>query len=184
MTETVSGDKISLAEVRRLKPLKEGEGCFTITAVRDASGKALPFTVVDSLLRIDLSQAVAPNGGETSFSIEWSFPMAENKVVGGRSGYECFTQPGEDGNCIFEGAQWFPRLAVYSDYEGWHNKAFLGSGAFTLEFGDYRVAPTVPAHHVVAATGVLQNPDQALSAAQRQRLGQGKAAPRPVSGVT
>ena len=133
MTETVSGDKISLAEVRRLKRLKEWEGGFTITAVRDASGKALPFTVVDSLLRSDLSQAVAPNGRETSFSIEWSFPMAENKVVGGRSGYECFTQPGEDGNCIFEGAQWFPRLAVYSDYEGWHNKAFLGSGAFTLE---------------------------------------------------
>lgn len=184
MTETVSGDKISLAEVRRLKRLKDWEGGFTITAVRDASGKALPFTVVDSLLRIDLAQAVAPNGGETSFSIEWSFPMAENKVVGGRSGYECFTQPGEDGNCIFEGAQWFPRLAVYSDYEGWHNKAFLGSGEFTLEFGDYRVALTVPADHVVSATGVLQNPDQALSAAQRQRLEQAKTATSPVYVVT
>ena len=184
MTETVSGDKISLAEVRRLKRLKDWEGGFTIAAVRDASGRALPFTVVDSLLRIDLSQAVAPNGGETSFSIEWSFPMAENKVVGGRSGYECFTQPGEDGNCIFEGAQWFPRLAVYSDYEGWHNKAFLGSGEFTLEFGDYRVALTVPADHVVAATGVLQNPDQALSAAQRQRLEQAKSATSPVYVVT
>ena len=184
MTETVSGDKISLAEVRRLKRLKEWEGGFTIAAVRDANGKALPFTVVDSLLRIDLSQAVAPNGGETSLSIEWSFPMAENKVVGGRSGYECFTQPGEDGNCIFEGAQWFPRLAVYSDYEGWHNKAFLGSGEFTLEFGDYRVALTVPADHVVAATGVLQNPDQALSAAQRQRLEQAKSATSPVYVVT
>jgi len=184
MTETVSGDKISLAEVRRLKRLKEWEGGFTIAAVRDANGKALPFTVVDSLLRIDLSQAVAPNGGEISFSIEWSFPMAENKVVGGRSGYECFTKPGEDGNCIFEGAQWFPRLAVYSDYEGWHNKAFLGSGEFTLEFGDYRVALTVPADHVVAATGVLQNPDQALSAAQRQRLEQAKSATSPVYVVT
>ena len=184
MTETVSGDKISLAEVRRVKRMQEWEGGFTISAVRDASGKALPFTVVDSLLRIDLGQAVAGNGGETSFSIEWSFPMVENKVVGGRSGYECFTQPGEDGNCIFEGAQWFPRLAVYSDYEGWHNKAFLGSGEFTLEFGDYRVALTVPADHVVAATGVLQNPDQALTAAQRQRLEQAKTATSPVYVVT
>lgn len=184
MSETVSGDKISLAEVRRVKRMQEWEGGFTISAVRDASGKALPFTVVDSLLRIDLGQAVAGNGGETSFSIEWSFPMVENKVVGGRSGYECFTQPGEDGNCIFEGAQWFPRLAVYSDYEGWHNKAFLGSGEFTLEFGDYRVALTVPADHVVAATGVLQNPDQALTAAQRQRLEQAKTATSPVYVVT
>ncbi|PXW78405.1 aminopeptidase N [Blastomonas natatoria] len=184
MTETVSGDKISLAEVRRIKRMQEWEGGFTISAVRDASGRALPFTVVDSLLRIDLGQAVAANGGETSFSIEWSFPMVENKVVGGRSGYECFTQPGEDGNCIFEGAQWFPRLAVYSDYEGWHNKAFLGSGEFTLEFGDYRVALTVPADHVVAATGVLQNPEQALTAAQRQRLEQAKSATSPVYVVT
>ena len=184
MTETVSGDKISLAQVRRAKRLQEWEGGFTIAAVRDASGKSLPFTVVDSLLRIDLGQAVAANGGETSFSIEWSFPMVENKVVGGRSGYECFTQPGEDGNCIFEGAQWFPRLAVYSDYEGWHNKAFLGSGEFTLEFGDHRVALTVPADHVVSATGVLQNPDQALTAAQRQRLEQAKTATSPVYVVT
>lgn len=184
MTETVAGDKISLAEVRRAKRMQEWEGGFTISAVRDASGKALRFTVVDSLLRIDLEQAVAANGGETSFFIEWSFPMVENKVVGGRSGYECFTQPGDDGNCIFEGAQWFPRLAVYSDYEGWHNKAFLGSGEFTLEFGDYRVALTVPADHVVAATGVLQNPDQALTAAQRQRLEQAKTATSPVYVVT
>lgn len=184
MTETVSGDKISLAEVRRVKRMQEWEGGFTISAVRDASGKALPFNVVDSLLRIDLRQAVAPNGGETSFFIDWSFPMVENKVVGGRSGYECFTQPGEDGNCIFEGAQWFPRLAVYSDYEGWHNKAFIGSGEFTLEFGDYRVALTVPADHVVSATGVLQNPDAVLTAAQRRRLEQAKTATSPVYVVT
>jgi hypothetical protein len=72
-------------------------------------------------------------------------------VIGGRDGYECFTDPGQDGNCIFLGAQWFPRLARYTDYEGWHNKAFLGSGEFTLEFGDYQVDLTVPADHVVAS---------------------------------
>ncbi|WP_292938667.1 MULTISPECIES: M1 family metallopeptidase [unclassified Novosphingobium] len=184
MTNTVAGDKISLDEVRRAKRMQEWEGGFTISAVRDASGKALPFTVVDSLLRIDLEQSVAGNGGETSVFIEWSFPMAEANVVGGRSGYECFTQPGEDGNCIFEGAQWFPRLAVYSDYEGWHNKAFLGSGEFTLEFGDYKVALTVPADHVVAASGVLQNPETVLTAAQRQRLEQARSAQSPVYVVT
>lgn len=184
MTNTVAGDKISLDEVRRAKRMQEWEGGFTISAIRDASGKALPFTVVDSLLRIDLEQSVAGNGGETSVFIEWSFPMGEANVVGGRSGYECFTQPGEDGNCIFEGAQWFPRLAVYSDYEGWHNKAFLGSGEFTLEFGDYKVALTVPADHVVAASGVLQNPETVLTAAQRQRLEQARSAQSPVYVVT
>ena len=184
LTNTVTSDKVGLAEIRRAKRMQEWEGGFTITAVRDASGKTLAFRETDSLMRIELLEPVAANGGETSFTIEWSFPMVENKVVGGRSGYECFTQAGEDGNCIFQGAQWFPRLAVYSDYEGWHNKAFLGDGEFTLEFGDYKVALTVPADHVVSATGELQNADTVLSAAQRERLVQARTATSPVYVVT
>ncbi len=184
LSRTVSGESISLGQVRRAKRYQDWEGGFTIKSVRDGNGRPLEFTVVDSLLRIDLAQPVAGNGGSTQVHIEWSFPMIENKVVGGRSGYECFTDKGQDGNCIFEGAQWFPRLAVYSDYEGWHNKAFLGSGEFTLEFGDYRVALTVPSDHVVAATGELQNADRVLSAAQRQRLAQARDATEPVFVVT
>ncbi|WP_432815249.1 M1 family aminopeptidase [Sphingorhabdus sp.] len=184
LTRTISGEKVSLGEIRRAKRMQEWEGGFTITAVRDANGKSLPFSTTDSLLRIELAEAVAANGGETGFSIDWSVPMIETKVVGARSGYECFTQAGEDGNCLFEGAQWFPRLAVYSDYEGWHNKAFLGDGEFTLEFGDYRVALTVPADHVVAATGEIQNPETVLSATQRARLSQARSAKAPVYIVT
>lgn len=178
------GDKLSIYDIRRAKRMQQWEGGVTIKAVRDANGQPLLFSITDSLMRVELPQAVAANGGEVSFSVEWSVPLPEQKVVDGRSGYECFTAPGEDGNCIFEGAQWFPRLAVYSDYEGWHNKAFLGAGEFTLEFGDYRVALTVPADHVVAATGVLQNPGEVLSPAQRARLDQAKRAPEPVYVVT
>jgi hypothetical protein len=184
LTRTVSGNDISLVDVRRAKRFQTWEGGFTIRTVRDGSGRALAFTVVDSLMRIELPQAVAANGGTTVFEIEWSFPMVENKVVGGRSGYECFTAKGEDGNCIFQGAQWFPRLAVYSDYEGWHNKAFIGSGEFTLEFGDYTMALTVPADHVVASTGELQNPQQVLNATQRERLRSARDAREPVYVVT
>jgi aminopeptidase N len=184
LTRTVSGDDIALNEVRRAKRFQEWEGGFAIRAVRDASGRALTFSVVDSLMRIELPQPVAANGGTTEFEIEWSFPMVENKVIGGRSGYECFTAKGEDGNCIFQGAQWFPRLAVYSDYEGWHNKAFLGSGEFTLEFGDYTLALTVPADHVVASTGELQNSERVLNAAQRERLRRARDAREPVYVVT
>ena len=184
MTETVSGDAISLGQVRRIQRFKEWEGGFTIKSVKDASGRPLKFTVVDTLLRVDLPAAVRANGGETKFIIEWSLPLVENKVIGGRSGYECFTGKGEDGNCIYEAAQWFPRLAVYSDYEGWHNKAFLGAGEFTLEFGDYRVALTVPSDHVVSSTGVLQNPGAVLSPAQRDRLAKARTASEPVYVVT
>ncbi len=185
MTQTApDADTISIGEIRRAKRMQEWEGGFTIAAVRGADGQPLAHRVTDTLLRVELPTPVPGNGGEVVLTIDWSFPMAEQKIVDGRSGYECFTGAGQDGNCIFEGAQWFPRLAVYSDYEGWHNKAFLGAGEFTLEFGDYRVALTVPADHVVSATGVLQNPDQVLSAAQRQRLEQAKTATAPVYIVT
>ncbi len=181
--ETVSpGGQISMTDVRKAMRYKEWEGGFNNLKVTDASGRALKFTVVDTLLRIDLAAALA-SGGVVTVKIDFTLPMPETRVVGGRSGYECFTKPDQDGNCIFLGAQWFPRAAVYSDYEGWHNKAFVGGGEFTLEFGDYDVSLTVPADHVVSATGELANPD-ILSAAQRARLSQARTAKEPVYIVT
>ena len=181
--ETVSpGGQISMTDVRKAMRYKEWEGGFNSLKVTDASGRALKFTVVDTLLRIDLPTALA-SGGVVTVKIDFTLPMSETRVVGGRSGYECFTKPDQDGNCIFLGAQWFPRAAVYSDYEGWHNKAFVGGGEFTLEFGDYDVSLTVPADHVVSATGELANPD-ILSAAQRARLSQARTAKEPVYIVT
>jgi hypothetical protein len=182
-TETVSdGGSISVTGVRRAKRFQEWEGGYNDLKVTDAAGTPLPFTIVDTLMRIDLPVPLA-SGGSVTFNVSWTNPMIETRVIGGRSGYECFTKAGEDGNCIFLGAQWFPRLAVYSDYEGWHNKAFLGDGEFTLEFGDYEVSLTVPADHVVSATGELVNPE-ILSEAQRQRLAQARAAKEPVYIVT
>ncbi|MBU1375165.1 MAG: M1 family metallopeptidase [Alphaproteobacteria bacterium] len=183
-TATVgSGSEISLAALRRVQRYKDWEGGFRLISVTDAGGRKIPHTVVDSLMRVDLAQTLA-SGGTTTLVVEWSYPMIENKVIGGRDGYECFTKPGEDGNCTFLGAQWFPRLARYTDYEGWHNKAFLGSGEFTLEFGDYEVALTVPNDHVVASTGDLTNPGAVLTVAQRQRLEQARTSKEPVYIVT
>lgn len=183
-TATVgSSDEISLPSLRRVQKFKEWEGGFKIASVRDAAGRALPNTIVDSLMRVDLPQPLS-SGGSTTFTVEWSYALNETKVTGARDGYECFTKPHEDGNCLFLGAQWFPRLARYTDYEGWHNKAFLGAGEFTLEFGDYEVALTVPNDHVVSATGELANPGSVLSPAQQARLRQARLAKEPVYVVT
>ena len=81
-------------------------------------------------------------------------------------------------------AQWFPRLAAYTDYTGWQHKQYLGTGEFTLEFGDYDVRLTVPDDHTVASTVVLLNPDTVLTAAQRERLKQAETAKAPVFIVT
>jgi hypothetical protein len=183
-TRTTGGEsEIGLPELRRVQRYQEWNGGFTLGAVQDGAGRALPHTVVDSLMRVDLPDALA-SGATTSFTVEWSYPMIETEVIGGRDGYECFDEEWQDGNCIFLGAQWFPRLARYTDYEGWHNKAFLGSGEFTLEFGNYDVSLTVPDDHVVAATGEIANAASVLTPAQRQRLASARNASEPVYIVT
>lgn len=182
-TRTVgSTGTTSLGEIQRIQRFQDWEGGFNDLRITDAQGRPLRFTISDTLMRVDLPTPLRP--GETVvFNMSWSLPMPETRVVGGRGGYECFTRAGEDGNCLFLASQWFPRLAVYSDYEGWHTLPFLGAGEFTLEFGNYDVSITVPNDHVVSSTGVLQNPE-ILSAEQRRRLEQARTAARPVFIVT
>ena len=176
--------RLSMEELRRQQVMADNDYGYTISAVRMADGRDLPRTIVGTLMRVDMPAALAP--GETAeFTIEWAFNIVEEDAVVARSGFEHFPDdPRKGGNDIFLLAQWFPRLVAYSDYEGWHNKEFLGRGEFTLEFGDYDVAITVPDDHIVASTGVLQNPDAVLSAVQRQRLEQARTAKAPVFIVT
>ena len=156
------------------------DGGYNIGAVKDASGHALHYLINRTMMRIDLP-APLNAGARVAFSIEWNYKINEQKVLGGRSGYEQFD---EDKNDLYEIAPWFPRMAAYYDTYGWQHKQFLGAGEFTLEFGDYDVQLTVPADHIVAATGQLQNADAVLSAVQRERLRQAKTARQPVLIVT
>jgi len=97
--------------------------------------------------------------------------------MGGRSGYEYFP---EDDNYLYIIAQFYPRMAVYNEVEGWQNKQFLGRGEFTLAFGDYKVSITVPSDHIVGATGVLQNQNEVLSATQRARFKKAENSDTPI----
>ncbi len=180
---TGSSEKISYSSARRSIAMKDFKGGFDVSSVTDGNGASLPYTVVDTMMRIDLPTPLE-HGGTTALNIGYAYNIIEQKVFGGRGGYECFTKEDEDGNCIFEIAQWYPRISVFSDYEGWHNKTFLGRGEFTLEFGSYEVEITVPADLVVASTGTLLNPDEVLSAAQQERLAQSRTADEPVFIVT
>jgi hypothetical protein len=156
------------------------DGGFNIKSVKDASGNPLHYVINRTMMRIDLPQPLKP-GSRVAFSVEWNYKINEQKVLGGRSGYEKFA---EDKNDLFEIAQWFPRMAAYYDVTGWQHKQFLGTGEFTLEFGDYDIQVTVPADHIVASTGELQNPDAVLTATQRERLQQARTATKPVVIVT
>jgi hypothetical protein len=173
-------DGLKFEGMRSILQAATFDGGFNIRSLKGADGKPLPHVVNKTMMRIDLPQPVKP-GSKVSFSVEWDYKINEQKVLGGRAGYERFP---EDKNDLFEVAQWFPRMAAYYDVAGWQHKQFLGSGEFTLEFGDYDIHLTVPADHIVAATGELQNPDAVLTAAQRERLKQARSAKKPVVIVT
>lgn len=176
--------RLSLDELRRQQAMADNDYGYEIRSVRLTTGAELPHTIVGTLMRIDLPTPLAP-GQRVDFAIDWDFNIVEEDAVSARSGYEHFPDdPRPGGNDIFLMAQWFPRLVAYSDYEGWHNKEFLGRGEFTLEFGDYDVSITVPDDHIVSSTGVLQNPQEVLTAQQRQRLEQARSADSPVFIVT
>ncbi len=175
---------ISLDSLRRLQYMQDAELGFEIRSVRDAAGAPLDYAVVGTLMRVDLPVALQ-SGSRTVFSVDYAYNLVNGDMVRARGGFERFpddARPG--GNHIFAISQWFPRLAAYTDYDGWTNKEFLGAGEFTLEFGDYDVAITVPADHIVAATGELQNAAEVLTPEQLARLEQAATAERPVFIVT
>ena len=153
---------------------------YTIERVTDARGRALPHTIVDTMMRVDLPRPLR-TGQQTTFSVDWSFNVLYEPRVGSRGGYEHFP---ENDTYIYFLAQWFPRMAAYTDYAGWQHKAFIGRGEFTLEFGDYEVEITVPEDHIVSASGVLQNESAVLTAEQRRRLDRARSADSPVFIVT
>jgi hypothetical protein len=111
------------------------------------------------------------NGENTTFKIAWSYNLQDRMKQRGRSGYEYFPK---DENYLYTVAQWFPRMAVYDNVEGWQNKQFLGRGEFALEFGDYKVNITLPADLIVASTGALQNPEKVLTKDQINRFQKAK----------
>lgn len=186
-TQSASGDKpaqLSMEALRRQQFVDDTELGYDIQKVVDGSGNKLNHVIVGTLMRVDLP-APLKSGQQTKLSIDFAYNIVEEDAVSARSGYEHFPDDARDGgNDIFLLAQWFPRLAAYTDYEAWTNKEFIGRGEFTLEFGNYDVNITVPADHIVSSTGTLQNPKDVLTSTQRKRLEKAKDADRPVFIVT
>jgi hypothetical protein len=173
-TGAINPEGMSPAALRNLSSVRErsdtqpgSEYGYNITAVKDAKGNALKYTINQTMMRVDLPQPLKP-GQQVSFNVDWNYLITEYY---GRSGYEFFAR---DGNANYFIAHWFPRMAVYDDVNGWQHKQFLGQGEFTVPFGNYRVAITAPNDHVVGATGECQNYNQVLSATQQKRMEQAK----------
>ncbi|WP_396192416.1 M1 family metallopeptidase [Flavobacterium sp.] len=141
------------------------DGGFNIEYVKDASGKPMKYTINQTMMRIELDKPLKYKE-KISFSIKWWYNINNYRLDGGRSGYEHFDK---DGNNLYVIAQFYPRMAVYNDVEGWQNQQFWGSGEFALPFGDFEVNITVPADHILEATGDLLNRSEVFTKAQLER---------------
>ncbi|MCF8254263.1 MAG: M1 family metallopeptidase [Bacteroidia bacterium] len=157
----------------------EGYG-VNIISVTDTFGRAIPYTINQTMMRIDLPK-ILKSKQKVSFRIKWNYKLPERMKIGGRGGYERF---GSDSNCTFTITQWYPRMCVYNDYGGWNNKQFTGRGEFSLAFGNFEVSMRVPADHVVASTGVCLNPKEVLTPAQLARWNEAQKASAPIEVVT
>jgi len=180
-SNSIKRAEMSTKDMQSLTGVEDYDGGFKIASVTGAGGATLPYIINKTMMRVDLPEALK-TGSKFSFSITWSYIINDRMENGGRSGYEFFEK---DGNALYTIAQFYPRMAVYSDVYGWQNKQFLGSGEFTLTFGDYDVSITVPADHVIGATGTLQNPKDVLTKDQIKRFEQAKISfDKPVIIVT
>jgi len=150
--------------------MKEGKGFgFNIEKVTNADGKPLSYVINWTMMRINLPKPLNP-GEKFVFSIKWNYKINNSVKDGGRSGFEDFP----DGNNNYTIAQFFPRLCVYNNVEGWQNMQFWGRSEFALEFGDYEVKITVPSDHIMEATGDLLNEKDVLTKEQRNRFDQAR----------
>ena len=181
-TQTSSLDeRVTAGQLARMDKDRVADRGFNVVKVMDLKGNDLPYTINKTMMRVDLPKPV-PAGETFQFKIEWWYNISDRMKEGGRSGYEYFPK---DSNYLYTIAQFFPRMCVYDDINGWQHKQFLGAGEFTLVFGDYDVKLTVPSDHVVAATGTLQNAKDVLTSDQQDRFAKAKKSyAEPVKVIT
>ena len=157
-------EEMSMRSIKRMVPTFDGG--FKIDHVKDTNGEALSYAIVKTMMRVDMPQKLKP-GEQFTFDVKWWYNINNRKEIGGRAGYEYFK---ENDNYLYTIAQFFPRMCVYNEVEGWQNKQFLGNGEFALVFGDYEVSLTAPEDHMVSATGILINPKDVLTDEQMLRM--------------
>jgi len=173
-TGGVKEDQMSFGSLKRMH--NDFDGGFKIESVTNGEGSPLVYTINKTMMRVDLPQPLE-SGQTFTFNIKWWYNINNYVEIGGRSGYEYFE---DDDNYLYVIAQFYPRMCVYNEVEGWQNKQFLGRGEFALVFGDYEVSITVPSDHIVSSTGELQNPKDVLTKKQRDLFEEAKTAKEPV----
>ncbi len=168
-------------QLRQMDPAEHLKGYgVNITSLTDAAGNTLKYTVNQTMMRVELPIPLKP-GQKFIFKASWNYKIPDKLTRYGRGGYEYFA---EDDNNLYSITQWYPRMAVYSDFQGWQHLQFTGGAEFALTFGNFKVNITVPEDHVVAATGECKNYPAVLTSAQLDRWQKAQLSKEPIEIVT
>jgi len=145
------------------------DGGFKISAVQIISGKGrdrsiidAEYEVYDTRMKVNLPKPLKSNGGELSLKIDFSFLSPDY-------GSDRMGILRTDNGKVYTVAQWYPRMCVYDDLNGWNTLPYTGQGEFYLEYGDFNVNITVPADHLVVCSGELLNPLETYTLDQLDR---------------
>ncbi|MFY7887660.1 MAG: M1 family metallopeptidase [Spirosomataceae bacterium] len=148
------------------------EGGYDIKSVT-VDGKTVDFVVTDTRMQLKLATALAERTGVAKIKIAYSFKIP-------KYGSDRMGMMDTKNGTIFEIAQWYPRMSVYDDIEGWNVLPYLGAGEFYLEYGNFDYAITLPASYIVVGSGELTNPTECWTAEQSKRLAQASASDKTV----
>ena len=156
---------------RRTPPDSRWRGSFPEGGYRlggvTVDGRPAAVTVDDTRMRIDLARPLAAEGGRLEVEVPYSFVVPEY-------GADRMGRLETERGVVYEIAQWYPRVAVYDDVNGWNTMPYLGQGEFYLGYGDFEYAVTVPSTMTVVGTGTLLNEREVYTDAQRERLAQAR----------
>jgi hypothetical protein len=151
-------------------------GGYHIAAVSIIKGNKetkADYDVTDTRMRIDLPNALKANGDSVKIKIDYSFTIPEYGTdrlgrIQTRNGW------------IYEIAQWYPRMSVFDNVQGWNTLPYLGQGEFYLEYGNFEYNITAPANHIIVGSGYLQNAEEVLTRDQLNRLKQARQSDKTV----
>jgi len=148
-------------------------GGYKISSVKINDAAFSDYVIADTRMQIRLKKPVAASGDEIKIKLDYSFILPEYGAD------RCGILPTKNGD-IFAVAQWYPRMCVFDDVDGWNTLPYLGPSEFYLEYGNFDFTITAPASHIVVASGELVNPSDVLTPAQLKRLQEAKQSDKTV----
>jgi len=153
----VSGDRFDA------KGFNGGYRITSVSVTQHGKTYKVQPVITDTRMQLRLNSPVLPKGDKIDIKVNYGFEIpAQGSDRLGRM----YTKNG----IIYEIAQWYPRMCVYDDIEGWNTLPYMGLGEFYCEYGNYDYYVTAPAEMIVYGSGDLQNPAQVLTAEQIKRL--------------